>query len=76
MYISITLKLKEESFDIKVDDRQTIMSILEVLSKAGTYNGKNDIDFFKSKMNNKLISTYMTLNEQNILKGDHLTAIM
>lgn len=76
MYISITLKLGDDSFDIQVDDRQTAGSVLEVLKESGIYNGKTQIDFFKSKMKKDLISGYVTLGEQNVLKGDHLTAVI
>lgn len=76
MYISITLDLGEKTYDIQVDDRQTIKSVLEVLKEADLYGGDTNINFYKSGMKNDLVSGYRTLNEENILKGDKLIAVL
>lgn len=73
MYITITLKINEKDYDLKVDKRQTIIEFLKIINESLNLNiNINEINFVKSITHKKQISTYFTFEESEIFTGDIL----
>lgn len=76
MYITITLKINEKDYDLKVDKRQTIIEFLKIINESLNLNiNINEINFVKSITHKKQISTYFTFEESGIFTGDILEVI-
>lgn len=74
MYIEITFELEKETFDIYIDERQQIGSIIKVLKESGKIENYPNVTFYKSKLNENTFYQGYTFKEANILTGDHITA--
>ncbi|MGV2804238.1 hypothetical protein GNF85_11240 [Clostridium perfringens] len=76
MYITITLKINEKDYDLKVDKRQTIIEFLKIINESLNLNiNINEINFVKSITYKKQISTYFTFEESGVFTGDILEVI-
>lgn len=74
MYITITMKMGNELFDIKVDNQQIISEAEEILYNSGKYLGKR-ADYYRSLLGSKVVSAYLSFAEAGIVSGDVLTRI-
>lgn len=76
MYITITLKIQDYDYTIKIDCRQKIYIALETLKKSG----QCILDIFpvcyKSLQMQKIVSAYCTFQEANIHTGDIIQAMI
>lgn len=73
MYITITLKVNDKYYDLKVDKRQMIIEFLNIINESLNLNiNINEINFVKSITHKKQISTYFTFEESEIFTGDIL----
>ncbi|MDM0612518.1 hypothetical protein QTH09_15995 [Clostridium perfringens] len=73
MYITITLKINEKNYDLKVDKRQTIIEFLKIINESLNLNiNINEINFVKSITHKKQVSTYFTFEDSEIFTGDIL----
>jgi len=71
----LTIKTGEGTVDIRIDSEQKINEALKVLRDSGKLpHGKNP-HYFRSYINETLVSAYKTFIEENIFDGDILTAI-
>lgn len=74
MYVTITMKLGNQAFDIKVDNQQIIGKAEEILRSSGKYSGKST-EFYRSLLQSKVISAYLSFADAGIGSGDILTQI-
>jgi len=75
MFIEITIKTEAGQADIRIDSNQKINEGLHILNQRGILKAKVAPDYFRSAMNQNLVSAYKTFEEENIFDGDILTAI-
>jgi uncharacterized ubiquitin-like protein YukD len=72
MYITITLTTPEDqSFDIQIDGRQRISAAAEILTSTGKIKHR-PADFYRSKMQKRIVSSYNSFIQENIQTGDEL----
>ena len=76
MYITITLRIKDYDYTIKIDCRQKIYIALETLKKSGQCLLDIFPVFYKSLQMQKVVSAYCTFQEANIYTGDIMQAII
>lgn len=73
MYITITLKINDKAYDLRVDKRQIIIEFLKIINESLNLNiNISEINFVKSITHKKQISTYFTFEESRIFTGDIL----
>jgi len=75
MFITISLAIEKERFDLQIDSKQQIKDILEVLNSSGKMSCAKIPDFFRSNILQRAVSSYKTFEEEKIYSGDILTAI-
>ena len=75
MFIIITVETEKGSADIRIDSEQKIGVGLQVLREAGRLPHGQSPDFFRSKLNETLVSAHKSFREENIFDGDVLKAI-
>lgn len=76
MYITITLKINNCKFDIKIDNRQKVFAVLEILKQRRLVLLDTFPFFYKSYQKEKIISAYSTFEESEIHSGDIIEAII
>lgn len=76
MYITITVKINQSAVDIRIDSQQTIAAGLHVLQMSGMLPKVECPDFFRSVLNEKIISVNRTFSEEGIYDGDILEAVI
>lgn len=76
MYITITMKINSFTVDIRVDKRQKISAVFDILKNKGGLEGISSPSFYKSLQNRKLVSSFNTFEDENIFSGDVLTAVL
>ena len=72
MFIDITIKLGNQSFDIKIDSQQRIKNALVILRQSGKLQPGDTPDYMHSMLNQCLVSTHKTFMEEGIYDGDKL----
>ncbi|WP_250674053.1 hypothetical protein LZ906_007305 [Paraclostridium ghonii] len=73
MYITITLKINDKSYDLKVDKRQRIIEFLKIVNESLNLNiNTNEINFIKSVTYKKQISVFFSFEESEIFTGNIL----
>ena len=75
MFIELTIKTMAGQADIRIDSKQKIGEGLSILQQRGVLVSKTAPDYFRSAMNQNLVSAYKTFEEENIFDGDILSAI-
>jgi len=75
MFITITVKQGKLAKDIRIDSEQKIGVCLKVLREAGKMPNGEDPAYFRSELNEKLVSAYKTFQDEAIYDGDVLTVI-
>lgn len=76
MYITITLIINKFKIDIRVDKRQKISALFDVLKSKGLLDGVSSPNFYKSLLNKRTVSSFNTFEDENIYSGDVLKAIL
>lgn len=69
MYIDFTLKINEFQIDLSIDQKQLIG---EAIKNIPNFQRQNLSNFYFSQMQNRAVSIYKTLEEENIRNGDKL----
>ena len=75
MFINITIEKNGVSLDIKIDSEQKIRDGLTVLQESGKLSEGDIPDFFKSRLQERPVSTFKTFHEEQIFDGDILSVI-
>ena len=75
-FIEITIEVNDERRDIRIDSEQKIRVGIEVLRQSGKLPSGKTPDYFRSRLNETLVSSYKTFAEEKIYDGDILTAIL
>jgi len=76
MYITITFETDSEAFDVSIDERQEIRAALRALSESGkTKSGWMDYPFYRSLLQERLVSGNFTFEDAGIVTGDMLTGV-
>ena len=76
MFINVTIEAGKQRQDIRIDSEQKIGEGLAVLRQSGKLPGGPVPDYFHSRLNQNLVSAFMTFSEENIFDGDLLYAIV
>ena len=76
MFINITIETKDRRQDIRIDSDQRICEGLAVLQESGKLPNGPVPDYYRSRLNQRPVSAYMTFAEEQIYDGDILTAIV
>lgn len=74
MYITITVQISDNAFDISIDAGQKISTAYNVLYESG-YINSGKYNWYRSGMRGCLVSAYRTFEEEQIFDGDILVAI-
>jgi len=75
MYVTVTIEIEGNRFDVSADDRQPLCAVVGVLADSGRYQGGPPPAFFKSLLQERPIAASETLQSQGICSGDLLTAV-
>ena len=75
MFISITIEIGETRRDIMIDSEQKISQSLQVLFQSGKLPVMAAPDYFRSMVNQRLVSAYKTFAEEGVFDGDILSVI-
>ena len=75
MFISITIEIGETRRDIMIDSEQKISQSLQVLCQSGKLPVMPSPDYFRSRVNQRLVSAYKTFAEEGVFEGDILSVI-
>lgn len=75
MYITISIIINDKNYDIRVDNRQRIYECIKILKSKIRSIDDTDIHFFKSYINNRTVSKYLTFEEAGIFSGDILSGV-
>ena len=76
MFINLTIEMKGGRQDIRIDSDQRICEGLAVLRESGKLPGGPVPDYYRSRLNQRPVSAYMTFAEEQIFDGDVLSAIV
>ena len=72
MFINITIKSNEQTFDIRIDSQQKIKNALAILRQSGKLPQGETPDYMHSMLAQSLVSTHKTFAEEGIFDGDKL----
>ena len=75
MFINLTMAAGGQRYDIRIDSQQRIGLGLEILRESVKCLSGTVPDYFRSQMNQKIVSAYKTFAQEQIYDGDMLTAI-
>ena len=75
MFINLTIEAGEVRRDIRIDSEQKIKDALAILRQSGKMPMGTAPDYFRSRLNQKLVSAYKTFSEEEVFDGDILSAI-
>ena len=75
MFISLTIEANNVKQNIRIDSEQKIGEGLAVLRESGKLPKGSTPDYFRSYLNQRLVSAYKTFAEEQIFDGDVLTSI-
>jgi len=75
MFINITIEVGGTRRDIRIDSEQKISMGLKVLRESGKLPMGMAPDYYRSRLNKRLVSAYKTFIEEEVYDGDILTAI-
>ena len=75
MFINITMEVNGTRRDIRIDSEQKILEGLSVLRQSGKLPMGANPDYFRSQLNQTLVSASKTFAEEGIFDGDIITAI-
>jgi len=75
MFINITIQSGGNKLDIRIDSEQKIKNALSVLRQSGKLPPGKTLDYFRSMLNQNLVSVHKTFAEEDIFDGDKLVAI-
>lgn len=76
MYITITVKINSVEYNIRIDKRQKIYVLFEILKNSEKCMCDTFPSFFKSYHNRKIVSSFNTFEQSEINSGDVLEAIL
>ena len=74
MKISITIEQGDTETSVIIDDRRRIADVIGELERQGYLNG-NCKSFMRSTVQERVISTINTFQEEGIYSGDRITEI-
>jgi len=74
MYITITLQESDGCWDLRIDDRQKISAAAGTLKQAGR-TGCEPPDFYRSRMQRRLVSSRNTFAQERVMTGDRLERV-
>ena len=69
------MEISGHNLDIRIDSEQKIKSALDVLRQRGKLPMGTTPDYFRSMLNQNLVSAHKTFAEENIFDGDKLVTI-
>jgi len=75
MFINTTIETSGGKLNIRIDSEQVIGKALTILRESGKLPDGSAPDYFRSRLNQRPVSAYMTFAEENIHDGDILSAI-
>ncbi|MFV0551407.1 MAG: hypothetical protein ACK5L6_05740 [Anaerorhabdus sp.] len=75
MFITITININNQKYDIKIDRRRKVIDVLQALKEEGIISYDNQINYLKSVQYEKVVSTNKTFEELEIVEGDCLAFI-
>lgn len=75
MFISVTIETGHDRQDIRIDSQQRIGDGLAVLRHSGKLPGVQVPDYFRSRLNERLVSAHRSFADEQIRDGDVLSAI-
>lgn len=73
--IVFTLKAEGKSFDLSFDSDMSLYEVVLVLKESSKLSFDFECDFWKSKLEQRLVSTYKSCREEGIQSGDILEAV-
>jgi len=73
--INITIEVGGIRRDIRIDSEQKIKEGLSVLRQSGKLPMGRSPDYFRSGLNQRLVSAYKTFAEEEVFDGDILSVI-
>jgi len=75
MFINLTIEVEEKRLDIRIDSEQKIGESLIVLRQSGKLPMGATPDYFRSRLNQRLVSAHKTFSEEGVFDGDILSII-
>lgn len=75
MFINLTVEENGNRQDIRIDSDQRIKEGLLVLRQSGKMPIGPSPDYFRSRLNQRLVSAHRTFAEEKVFDGDVLTVI-
>jgi len=75
MFINLTMEVNGTRRDIRIDSGQKIKESLNVLRQSGKLPMGSTPDYFRSRINQRMVSAYKTFSEESIFDGDVLSAL-
>ena len=75
MFLTLTIETKSGSADIRIDSAQIVGQGLVVLRETGRLPSGPAPDYFRSHLNQTMVSAWKTFEDEKIFDGDILTAI-
>ncbi len=75
MYITVTITTTEQQYHIQIDNKQRVAAGIEILAATGKTTAK-PVDYYRSKMQKRIVSAYNTFEQEHIQSGDELTLLV
>ena len=75
MFINTTIETNGRRIDIRIDSEQIIGQALVVLRESGKLPHGTMPGYFRSRLNQRPVSAYLTFAEEQIYDGDILSMI-
>lgn len=75
MYITVTMSIKSNTYNIQADENLPIQNAVRALYENFPLGNSKPPVFYKSELQQKLVSAYFTFNQAEIQNGDILAAI-
>ena len=75
MFLTLSIETKSGTADIRIDSEQKIGEGLRVLRESGRLPDGAVPNYFRSHMNQTLVSAWKTFEEEQIYDGDILSAV-
>ena len=75
MFITVTVKIKDNQIDTRIDSEQKIAVALKVLRESGKMPPGETPDFYRLKPSERLVSAYKTFSDEQIYDGEILEGV-
>lgn len=74
MYITVTMRLREQSYDVQADDNLPILKAADALQESLRTSGTRP-EYYRLPLQSRVVSVYETFRQAGVRNGDIIETI-